>query len=52
MARKNLKLIYLVEGQTELSVINAIKAEYIIAGKVKVFNCLEKDASNIIRTIT
>lgn len=45
------KIQYLVEGENEQAIINAIKGEFIISGKVDVFNCLEKNVSLKIRTI-
>lgn len=45
------KIQYLVEGENEQVIINAIKGEFIISGKVRIFNCLEKDVSLLVRTI-
>lgn len=45
------KVIYLVEGENEKVIVDAIKGKYIIAGKVNRFNCLEKNVSNLIRSM-
>ncbi len=39
---KNDKYLYLVEGENEKTFINAIKNDYIVSGKVSVFNVLTK----------
>jgi len=44
-------LIYLVEGECEEALIKAIKNEYILSGKIRVLNMLQKNIGSHIRVL-
>lgn len=46
------KVIYFVEGETEMALINAIKNNYIISGKVQKINLWESDVTLYLRQYT
>lgn len=52
MNLKSKKILYLVEGETEIHFIDTIKGKFIIAGRTRKFNLWEKDVSNLIREIS
>ena len=48
--KKNNKIVYIVEGESEKTFVNAVKNEYIVSGIPYVFNPLQQSLTARIRT--